>query len=135
MSVKSFQQQLDRFSKKLEKRVEAAARGAIVEFGSRVIVRTPVDTGRARGGWQTSIGKAPGGSAPDRTPEAAQQELEATASTLCLGDDVVISNAVEYIGPLEDGSSAQAPNGMIKTTVAEWPEIVRRAVARGRRER
>lgn len=133
MSARKFQRQLAAFSTKVEADVEDAIGEAILETGVRIIERTPVDTGRARGGWQTTIGSAPSAAEPDRDPGDARGELEQAARSFQLGDEVHISNAVEYIGILEDGNSAQAPQGMVKVTASEWPAIVEAAVRRRRR--
>lgn len=129
-----FGRQIRNFSRLVERRAERVARGAVLELGTRIITRTPVDTGRARGGWQTSIGGT-AGPAPGRSPAEAERELARAAETLVVGDQVHISNAVEYVPVLERGSSAQAPRGMVEVTVAEWPDIVRRVARLARRER
>ena len=42
----------------------------------------------------------------------------------------VIFNDCDYIEALEDGHSKQAPHGMVKTTLPEFPAIVDQAVKR-----
>jgi len=62
-----------------------------VESYKRIKVKTPVDTGRARASWF--------------------YELEPDVGT--------IYNTVDYILELENGSSKQAPEGMVAITLAE----------------
>ena len=43
-----------------------------------------------------------------------------------IGGSVLMYSNIPYIERLEDGWSSQAPNGMVKTTIANWPTIVAR---------
>ena len=67
------------------------------EILDRVQLRTPVKSGRARDGW----------------------ELVQTSET-----EITINNNVPYIGLLEEGNSTQAPNGMVRVTLEEVPDII-----------
>jgi len=86
-----------------------------------VVKRTPVDTGRARGSWQLDVSdNLP--SPTQRIDSTGEQTINkgmATLGFLTFGRIVRISNTVEYIGFLEDGSSSQAPNGMVSVTLNE----------------
>ncbi|HSW45775.1 MAG TPA: HK97 gp10 family phage protein, partial [Phycisphaerae bacterium] len=87
----------------------------------RLVMKTPVDTGRARGGWQVSIGRPPAGQA-DRKDRAGDATILAGSGVI---DEIktpvkcVLGNNVEYIEKLEHGGSKQAPNGMLGLTVDE----------------
>ncbi|MFT4300667.1 MAG: hypothetical protein QM579_02850, partial [Desulfovibrio sp.] len=84
-----------------------------------LVQQTPVDTGRARAGWQ--IGTAP----TEWVPTSAQwDEYKGTGAVtralasvpveqLSQADVIYICNNVEYILALEAGWSAQAPSGFI----------------------
>jgi hypothetical protein len=78
--------------------VEATMKRAATEAFERIWDRTPVDTGYARSRWQMVKTSA--------------------------GLGYVISNDAPYIVRLEYGYSQQAPQGMVRITGAEWPEIV-----------
>ena len=75
------------------------------EFMERVMRRTPIDKGKAREGWQSQVNK----------------------------EQLVISNDVPYIGELENGSSKQAPSGMLRITVEESQQIVEAAAKKTHR--
>ena len=47
-----------------------------------------------------------------------------------VGDRIGVVNNVEYIRALEYGHSQQAPQGMVRVTVAQWPAIVREVAAK-----
>lgn len=86
-----------------------------------VVIRTPVDTGRARGGWQLDIG-GPRQSEEDRRDRAGSETItkeSANLQGLKFGQVVAISNNVDYIEYLEEGSSQQAPQGMVAVTLTQ----------------
>jgi hypothetical protein len=99
--VRSFQRQLAASSRAIDKAAVATVQRAATQLFSRIVQRTPVDTGRARNGWQ----------------------IEGTES-FKLGKIIRILNPVEYVPVLESGSSKQAPKGMVRVSANEWPEIV-----------
>jgi hypothetical protein len=86
-----------------------------------IVMRTPVDTGRARANWQVTIDVP-----PENTVEKEDEGGESTISE-GLGElhnlrpyhVIWITNNLPYIETLEDGSSEQAPTGMVAVTLAE----------------
>lgn len=99
-------------------------RALALDFIRRVIERTPVDKGRARGGW-ASFAIAQG-----RKPKIGGSEPAETAAGIAEGsfreggfgaDDqfIEIINGVSYIVLLEFGSSGKAPAGMMRITFRE----------------
>lgn len=71
-----------------------------------LVVRTPVDTGRARRGWKPQI--------------------------LKLGN-IWIRNDVPYVQYLEDGHSQQAPHGFVNQAMAVARSVITRNSRRARR--
>lgn len=98
--------------------------------GERMIDRTPVDTGRAKGNWQTKLNETPTESLLryDKEGVEAKEELREVTSKATVDDKITISNCVTYTENLEYGSSKQAPEGMVRITVAEADEIFQSAV-------
>ncbi|MEM8936042.1 MAG: HK97 gp10 family phage protein [Pseudomonadota bacterium] len=94
-----------------------------------VVLKTPVDTGRARGAWLVSIGETSAASVAraDKTGQATITAGGATISGAELGDVIVLENNVDYAvlleqGPLKFGSfksGAQAPARMVDRTLQE----------------
>jgi len=107
--------------------LEQAPRKVALEVFSRVVKKTPVKTGRARGNWQVSVG-----SPVDGVLDVEDKAGGATISAITNGIEswepikaaIFLSNNVPYIGALENGRSAQAPDGMVKTTLSEYRGIV-----------
>lgn len=99
-----------------------------LELMNRIVLMTPVDTGRARGNWQlTQRSPAEGEisendanvSSSDTPPSAIMKQAEQTASGSQPGDDIWISNNLPYIEMLEEGTSRQAPHGMVALALVE----------------
>jgi len=85
-----------------------------------VVKRTPVDEGRARANWQIGIGTIPGKTTTtDKQPLGSDPGIPADVAKIDGTKIVYISNSLDYIVPLEDGSSKQAPQGMAALTMAE----------------
>lgn len=120
----SFSSDLEKFQKKAGLKTSTLVRRISLEVFSRVVRKTPVDTGRARASWQISAGKinpavAPegfsGGEAGAEAVVASKMATEAKGDTSV----VYITNSLPYAVELERGSSKQAPNGMVATTIQE----------------
>jgi len=84
-------------------------------------LRTPVDSGRARGNWNVSPSESPNRSV-DESRRADQARAEGTAtinSVISQGDfpTITISNNLPYIEKLNDGSSLQAPKKFVEMVI------------------
>ena len=99
-----------------------------LDLMNRIVLKTPVDTGRARGNWQLTQRSPAEDMVPETSakvsssetpPSAILMEAEQTASGAQLGDDIWISNNLPYIDALEEGRSQQAPHGMVALSLAE----------------
>lgn len=124
--VRSLRQKTDRF-----------VRALTLEATRRVVLRTPVRTGRARNNWNVGRGSPTLQNVPEGNyPESGSQALGRARSVIArlqAGDTVWITNALAYIPALEGGHSKQAPAGMIAVTVAELQPLVERIAAEVRR--
>lgn len=90
-----------------------------------IVMGTPVDTGRARGNWQASIGSAAGGEvigsdkSGGATISKAQPDIENAPGTV-----FYISNNLPYIYRLEfEGWSQQAPAGWVRYSIERAKQI------------
>lgn len=126
---------LQRFAKKANADVKQAIRKITLEAFKRVILRTPVDTGRARANWSLSTG-APVTFSIVGEDKSGSATLKKTSDGVmvweCSGG-IFLSNNLPYIPVLEYGradgkpGSNQAPNGMVRITVAEMQAWARQA--------
>jgi hypothetical protein len=116
-NLPEFNKELEIFGKKTvpgdEKRL--ASRIAL-DLLRRIVFRNPVDTGRSRGNWQTVVGQSNESQVEGGAPLATGAAVIASAPPYSL---ITIFNNVEYIRKLEEGSSQQAPRGMVRVSVAE----------------
>ena len=152
----TFIKNLEQFNEKLHKFANEVAPEAVTivqkkltfDVFSGVVKKTPVDTGRARGAWQITVGQIPSGEPTTSIvgPRGgAAAGGQAALSGLAPYQVIYISNNVPYIGVLENGGfippdpgpskdkrkgrkgkilvkggySVQAPKGMMKLTLVE----------------
>jgi hypothetical protein len=84
-----------------------------------LIDMTPEDTGHAKSNWIPSVGTA------DRSVHGSQEAVSTSSQTtglgelktLKLGQPIFISNNVDYLEDLNDGSSRQAPAGFVEIAI------------------
>ena len=127
----SFSGDISRFAKLTNEAQDKIARAAALDLFSGTIRSTPVDTGRARGNWQTTVGMPAQGETRREDPSGAQALNEVVANTPNgAGQEVFLSNNLPYIEQLEYGSSTQAPAGMMRINFARVQRIVAAAIAK-----
>jgi len=118
---------MQRWADESEEKLALAVQKISLEMFSRVILRSPVDTGRFRANWQVAIGRVPSGTLQleDPSGRATISEAQATALRVKPGDTIALVNNLPYAQRLEDGWSSQAPAGMVGLTVQDFRQIAR----------
>lgn len=86
---------------------EKAFRSVAMSIQKETARKTPVDTGRLRGNWMLGV----------NSPNAEGLSIK-------LGDVVYITNNLPYARRIEYGYSKQAPEGMLRRTIAEHRPIL-----------
>lgn len=126
----SFASDVAKYAKLAGASVDETGRAIVLELFGSVIKDTPVDTGRARGNWQTTIG-SPASGTTDRLGEAeALAEVSQQSASFGAGKVIYLTNNLPYIYRLEYlGWSQQSPDGMARKNVARIQSIVRKAVS------
>jgi len=138
----SFDDDLRRFNKKSQHRASLALRKISIELFGRVIMRTPVDTGRLRGNWQATTYVPETGQRDllDNSSKANQKGLgnskargEMEEFVLGEGQSTMfhLTNTLPYARVIEYGDphgSQQAPQGMVRISVAEFQDIAKHVV-------
>lgn len=124
----SFASDVEAYAKKAGASLDETSRAIVLELFGSVIKDTPVDTGRAKGNWQTTIG-APASGMVDRLGESeALADVSQQTASFGAGKVIYLSNNLPYIYRLEyDGWSKQAPGGMLRKNVARIQSIVAKA--------
>jgi hypothetical protein len=102
-----------------------AHRAIAAELFRRVVMRTPVDSGRLRGNWQAGAGtyvmEPVDTTDPDGggTLAAILQTVQGAAPFVAL----TLTNNLPYAARIEYGYSKQAPAGMVRISAAEFRGI------------
>lgn len=109
----------------VEKGYKALRNARIGEFFGMVVKITPVDTGEARGGWRiTSGGPA---TSPDGVldPNGDTTIARGLASLKAIHhfSNVYVANPVPHMPFLENGSSAQAPVGVLRVILPAFKNM------------
>lgn len=114
--------------------INQAIREGALEIFSRVVKRNPVKTGRSRGAWQADINRFVDGEPGevDRSGQSTIENIKIQLGKFKGGDTITLTNNVNYILDLEDGSSLQAPNGMVKVSLIQAVRIINKAARRNR---
>jgi hypothetical protein len=100
--------------------VAEASRGLALAVLEGVVARTPVKTGRARANWQAGLERPPDG-VLEKTDMDGRTTVDRGRAAIARArpfETIWIVNNLPYIGALEQGSSRQAPRGMVAATLA-----------------
>jgi hypothetical protein len=140
--MSTFAVDLEKFSQRTSRTLEASVREIVMELGRRIVEKSPVGDGnlwknpppagyvggRFRANWQYSFGAVTNGDLPDIDPSGAVSVARLTAgvNTSPAAGMHYIHNNLPYAKRLEDGWSTQAPSGMVGLTAIEFQQIVQR---------
>jgi len=121
-----FTESVNAFITKAKANQEQVVRAASIRILSRLVLMSPVDTGRFRGNWQVTFEAA--ASEPVTAIDPDGSETIAAGSviieTFRVGMNAVyFTNALPYAYRLEMGHSDQAPGGMVRITAAEFQQF------------
>lgn len=131
----SFSGDINKFSDRVNQAISAIVRGTSLEIYRAIVRRTPVRTGRLRANWQVQINSPAQGEINSTNAQNTIRAGETKIKQFRVGDTVYINNNLPYAKVIEDGrignkGSKQAPNGMVKVTIAEYQLIVQRNALR-----
>lgn len=127
-----FASEIQQFAEKTNRNINQVRRGVALDLFTQIIQRTPVDTGRARSNWQTTINTPASGnlSSFDRNGSNALSQAARIAATADGDDTIWLVNNLPYIIRLEYGYSDQAPQGMLRLSVQQFRAALRDQIAR-----
>jgi len=121
MSFKRASQFFERAAVKIEQNANNLQKETAKEALYRIVLTTPVKTGKARSNWRVSHGKRTTAVidtygaeiAADMAISKGVQKINETPPKT----DILLNNNVDYIQELNRGSSTQAPAGFIEAAV------------------
>ena len=116
---------------KTKLRIDDVVQKATFDIFRSVILKSPVDTGRFKANWQSSVGSYASISI-DATDPSGTSTINAMASVALstkAGNIVYLTNNLPYATFLEYGGSIQAPSGMVRTTITEYQQYINSAIS------
>ena len=116
-----YEKSLGQIAVRLERNLSKAARAYTLQLVNNLVLRTPVDTGRARGSWVVSINQA-SFELPNLKTKSGSRTINNAAGKLKnykLGQVVYVQSNLEYMVPLNNGTSQQAPAGFVQLAVKQ----------------
>jgi hypothetical protein len=127
--MSTFTLDVSKFIDKTSKTADAEVRKICLDLLTGIVLKTPVDTGRARANWFTSI-NSPSANVTVSTDPSGSSTISSGLSAIskATGNVLWITNNLPYIYRLEFGGypngpkttggfSSQAPAGMVRVTV------------------
>jgi hypothetical protein len=122
---------MDKWVESVQGDMDEAVRAVCIDLSTKVILRTPVDKGRARGNWIATIDAPATGTRSQNSPTGRGTITRASrTANRAPGKVFYLTNNLPYINRLEYGYSGQAPQGMVRVTISEFNSIVRRRARR-----
>ena len=143
MSNEAFRRGIATVLQRAGDKAEEVVRATAIKLQNGMIEKSPVLTGRFKGNWQCGIGgiNTAGSDRKDTTPlgkydsEGASLATQAVLKGWKPGQTINLTNSLSYARVLEYGrasgapGSMQAPNGMVRLTVQEYGDYLRKVVA------
>lgn len=128
MNNARFRTDLKRIIEKTKDKTNLFVRKLVLDLDRRVILKSPVDTGRFKANWQIGYGTPDIETVEtlDKSGSLTMAKHQAEVSSKILAGSVIyITNSLPYAYRLEyEGWSKQAPSGMVRTTLAELNSAV-----------
>jgi hypothetical protein len=130
--MKSIQQQLAEIAKQSEVKASQVVRASVLDVANKTVMRTPVRDGMLRASWLVGINSFDPAvsSSPDKGGAATTGKISAKINGYNIGDTIYVTNSMPYAERVEyqGWSVDQAPDGMMRISVAEFDVIARRMI-------
>lgn len=135
--MSQFTVDISRFVKRAKAAPGIVIRRASLELMTSIVLKTPVDTGRARASWQASLNRVDPSVTYTLTDKDGAKTIVRGAAAINQwrdGDTIVLFSNLPYMPVLEYGrddgrpGSKQAPQGMVRVSIAEWNTYIDKAV-------
>jgi hypothetical protein len=137
LHVTTFTLDIAKWVEKTKGRIDLFVRKLSLDLFTRIVLRSPIDTGRFRGNWQLAIGQMPEGvlELDDKTGAATIAAAQAVSLDIKAGDIIYLINNLPYANRLENGWSKQAPAGMVGLAIAELDQAVNKAATESKTDK
>lgn len=128
---------LKKWAKKTQVDIEDVLKESSIFIFSRVILMSPVDTGRFRANWISSVGQPMSGVISDATDKSGSitiSTMTGVVEKFQISDKSLhLVNSLPYAVRLEYGWSKQAPAGMVRLVARDFKNTVERAIRKRRK--
>lgn len=140
---------IDRMILKAKSALQDVAKMSLIEFGERLIYRSPIGNpslwkkqpawiskgyvpGKFINNWHLGVDVIPHEVLyiPDPSGEGSRIRIRQAIPRFPVGKMYYFANNLPYARALEDGHSSQAPTGVLMLTSLEWNQIVRESEIR-----
>lgn len=116
--------QWSKISTKNKGKMLGAVKRTTKKMAKDVVSRSPVDTGRFKSNWNAAL------NSPDISIDKTEGGgFTSVINSLKIGDKFYFTNNLPYALRLEYGWSDQAPGGMVRLAIAEFPFTVNKITA------
>lgn len=135
--ARSFALDIKAFAEKAKDRADFVVKKVGIDIGSSLVMMTPVDTGHARHNWNVGFGAAMRGEREgfDKGGGATVGRITQDVTDKArFGVTMYFNLNIPYGVKLEYGHSTQAPNGMVRVTVARFKQFVEAAAKQAQSE-
>jgi hypothetical protein len=127
-----FMLDIQKFMQKADANQREVLQKIAFDMFTRIVMMSPVDTGRFRANWYPQIGSISVTSnwgAMDPTGTVSLARVKSASEQFGPGKAIYMSNNLPYANRLEYGWSRQAPAGMVRLNVANFQVFVDAAAA------
>lgn len=127
----SFADQMRAFAEKTHVKLETVVKKTAIQLMDGVVLRSPVRSGRFRSNWMVGIGYqvATTVETMDPTGDASRARVGPAMATWKPGVSIFLTSNLPYAKRIEYGWSDQAPGGVVRLTVQDFRDYVRKAIA------
>lgn len=123
----SFSGDLAKYCQAAGDKIDLVVRKTALQLQASMIEKSPVDTGRFKSNWQCGLGGMNGDTNAKEGSDALGR-TEVVLQGFKAGQTIFLSNNLPYAKKLEYGHSKQAPAGIVRLTVQDFAQAVKRAV-------
>lgn len=127
--LKAFARRMKVVANQVDTNVSLTVRRAAIAADQTAVLATPVDTGRARASWRVGVGSPVFFDDPEASDLSGVGTIADGVQSIngwnSKDGAIYISNGIPYILQLDQGSSAQAPNGMSSLAVQSATAVLR----------
>jgi hypothetical protein len=128
--ARNFASDITKFAKKARINLDLAHRKVCLDLFTSLVKKSPVDTGRFRSNWQIGVNAINllTDESTDKSGGQATLRAFAAMAEVKAGGTVYLTNSLPYAISLEYGWSKQAPQGMVRLSLAEYSSAMRRVL-------